>query len=42
MKLRDLLSSSAMAKRTRLSRSTDKKWLKDTGDAVPLYSAAKA
>ena len=38
MKLRDKLSTSAIAKLTGLSRNTVKKWLKAPGDALPKYN----
>ena len=38
MKLRDKFSTSAIAKRTGLSRNTVKKWLKAPGSKAPKYS----
>jgi hypothetical protein len=37
MKLRDKLSTNAIAKLTGLSRNTVKKWLKAPGDVLPKY-----
>ena len=42
MKLRGQLSNSEISKRTGLSRTTVKKWLKESGDAIPKYSRTKA
>ena len=38
IKLRDKFSTSAIAKLTRLSRNTVKKWLKAPGSKAPKYS----
>ncbi|MEO6625014.1 MAG: hypothetical protein ABIN37_09315 [Burkholderiaceae bacterium] len=38
MRMRDKLSISEIAKSTRLSRNTIKKWLKEPGDVAPTFT----
>lgn len=42
MRMRDKLSISEIAKTTRLSRNTIKKWLNEPGDAAPRYRRTSA